>query len=73
MTSGGRRNTSDHPEGGLGAAVADGLLANGRVDLHLVHLAVRSMPGSGTGQELLAWAGIDADHIAAAQLLLRGA
>jgi transketolase len=24
------------------------------------------MPGSGTGDELLAWAGIDADHIAAA-------
>jgi transketolase len=24
------------------------------------------MPGSGTGAELLAWAGVDADHIAAA-------
>jgi transketolase len=24
------------------------------------------MPGSGTGEELLAWAGIDAGHIAAA-------
>jgi transketolase len=24
------------------------------------------MPGSGTGEELLAWAGIDADHIVAA-------
>jgi transketolase len=24
------------------------------------------MPGSGTGQELLAWAGIDAEHIAEA-------
>jgi transketolase len=30
------------------------------------------MPGSGTGEELLAWAGIDADHIAtAARGLLR--
>jgi transketolase len=24
------------------------------------------MPGSGTGEELMAWAGIDTDHIAAA-------
>jgi transketolase len=24
------------------------------------------MPGSGSGEELLAWAGLDADHIAAA-------
>jgi transketolase len=24
------------------------------------------MPGSGTGEELLAWAGVDAGHIAAA-------
>jgi transketolase len=55
-----------HPEGGLGAAVADSLLAAGGVALRLVHLAVRRMPGSGTGEELLAWAGIDADHIAAA-------
>jgi transketolase len=31
-----------------------------------VHLAVRDMPGSGTPAELLAAAGIDADHIAAA-------
>jgi transketolase len=55
-----------HPEGGLGAAVADALLAAGQQQLHLSHLAVRGMPGSGTGAELLAWAGIDADHIAAA-------
>ena len=32
----------------------------------VVHLAVREMPGSGTPAELLAAAGIDADHIAAA-------
>jgi transketolase len=55
-----------HPEGGLGSAVSDALLAAGRSDLSLAHLAVREMPGSGSGEELLAWAGLDADHIAAA-------
>jgi transketolase len=55
-----------HPEGGLGSAVADALLAAGRQDIHLTHLAVTGMPGSGTGEELLAWAGIDAAHIAEA-------
>jgi transketolase len=61
-----------HPEGGLGAAVADALLAAGQQNLHLTHLAVSEMPGSGTGEELLAWAGIDADHIAAAARKLVG-
>ena len=61
-----------HPEGGLGSAVADALLAAGVQNLHLTHLAVREMPGSGTGEELLAWAGIDADHIAAAARKLVG-
>jgi transketolase len=55
-----------HPEGGLGSAVSDALLAAGRSNLALAHLAVREMPGSGSGEELLAWAGLDADHIAAA-------
>jgi transketolase len=55
-----------HPEGGLGSAVGDALLAAGVQNLRLTHLAVREMPGSGTGAELLAWAGIDADAIAAA-------
>jgi transketolase len=55
-----------HPEGGLGSAVADALLAAGQQNLHLTRLAVCGMPGSGTGEELLAWAGIDAGHIAAA-------
>ena len=55
-----------HPEGGLGSAVTECLLSNGRTSLHIAHLAVRGMPGSGTGAELMAWAGIDADHIAAA-------
>jgi transketolase len=55
-----------HPEGGLGAAVADALLEAGRQDLRIIRLAVRGMPGSGTGEELLAWAGIDAEHITGA-------
>ena len=55
-----------HPEGGLGSAVTECLLSNGRTSLHIADLAVRDMPGSGTGAELMAWAGIDADHIAAA-------
>jgi transketolase len=53
-----------HPEGGLGSAVADALLAAGQRDFQLTRLAVSEMPGSGTGAELLAWAGIDAEHIA---------
>ena len=62
-----------HPEGGLGSAVADALLAAGQRDLQLTPLAVSGMPGSGSGAELLAWAGIDADHIAAAaRQLVRG-
>ena len=62
-----------HPEGGLGSAVTESLLSNGRTSLHIAHLAVRGMPGSGTGAELLAWAGIDADHVAAAARgLVRG-
>jgi transketolase len=57
----------DHyPEGGLGSAVTDSLVAAGISGLRIAHLAVRDLPGSGTSEELLAWAGIDADHIAAA-------
>ena len=57
----------DHrPEGGLASAVTDSLLAAGRFNLSLAHLAVRDMPGSGSGAELLAWAGLDAGHIMAA-------
>jgi transketolase len=55
-----------HPEGGLGCAVMDALLEAGHTGLAVAHLAVRGMPGSGTAEELLAWAGIDADHIARA-------
>ncbi|GAB2855470.1 transketolase [Actinoallomurus bryophytorum] len=60
-----------HPEGGLGSAVADALLAVRTQPLRLVHLSVREMPGSGTTGELLAAAGIDAAHIeSAARALL---
>ncbi|MGH3534168.1 MAG: transketolase [Mycobacterium sp.] len=62
-----------HPEGGLGSAVIDGLLETGASNLRVAHLAVREMPGSGSGKELMAWAGIDADHIAAAARALIGA
>jgi transketolase len=55
-----------HPEGGLGSAVADALLDAGPQKVWLTHLAVREMPGSGTGEELLAASGIDAEHIASA-------
>jgi transketolase len=55
-----------HPEGGLGSAVTEALLYAGPQTLRLIHLAVREMPGSGTGEELMAAAGIDAKHIEAA-------
>ncbi|MFL5802192.1 MAG: transketolase [Roseiflexaceae bacterium] len=61
----------DHwPEGGLGAAVLEALETDtagaGSAPLHVRHLAVRIMPGSGTPQEMLGAAGIDAAHIAGA-------
>jgi len=55
-----------HPEGGLGSAVVDALTGAGRAELSVRHLAVRNMPGSGTGSELLDAAGISASHIATA-------
>jgi transketolase len=63
-----------HPAGGLGSAVTAALLDIGRQTLQVAHLAVREMPGSGTGEELLAAAGIDAAHIeeAARDLLRQG-
>jgi transketolase len=51
----------DHYEaGGLGEAIAD-LLCNERCTL--ITLAVKKVPGSGTGEQLRAWAGIDAQSI----------
>ncbi|GAA1206873.1 transketolase [Pseudonocardia alaniniphila] len=55
-----------HPEGGVGSAVTDALLAHGPRSLTIVHLSVHEMPGSGTPEELLNAAGIDAEHIEAA-------
>jgi transketolase len=55
-----------HPEGGIGEAVVEALTSAGRAELSIAHLAVRDMPGSGTGAELMDAAGIDATHIAAA-------
>ncbi|MER7742949.1 transketolase [Streptomyces sp. NPDC096538] len=55
-----------HPEGGLGSAVVDALLAVPTPRLRVSHLAVREMPGSGTTVELLDEAGISAKHIEAA-------
>jgi transketolase len=52
--------------GGLGSAVSDALLEAGAQELHLAHLCVRDLPGSGSSTELLAAAGIDADHVTAA-------
>ncbi len=62
----------DHwPEGGIGDAVLD-VLAEEQPHPVVVKLAVRGMPGSGTPAELLAGAGIDAEHIAAAARELTG-
>jgi transketolase len=63
----------DHaPEGGLGDAVLDALAA-GDERVHVVKLAVREIPGSGTPAELLHEAGIDAEAIADAARQLVGA
>ncbi len=65
--TGGRLVTvEDHwAEGGLGDAVL-GALADSDEPTRIVKLAVHEMPMSGKPQELLAAAGIDAEHIAAA-------
>ena len=56
----------DHwPEGGLGEAVLSAF-ADADESVKVVHLAVHEMPGSGKPAELLAAAGIDAEHIATA-------
>jgi transketolase len=63
----------DHwPEGGLGETVLSAF-ADADDAPKLVHLAVRKMPTSGKPAELLAAAGIDAEHIAAAARELVGA
>ena len=73
--TGGRVLTvEDHwPEGGIGDAVLEALSAGGELPTRVVRLAVREMPGSGKPAELLAAAGIDAEHIAEAARALVGA
>ncbi len=54
----------DHwPEGGLGDAVLEALAKQPLNDLRVVKLAVKDLPGSGTPDELMHAAGIDADAI----------
>jgi transketolase len=56
----------DHwPEGGIGETVA-GVLAEAASGTPLVRLAVSGRPGSGPPADLLAAAGIDAEHIVSA-------
>ncbi len=62
--TGGRILTvEDHwSEGGIGDAVLEAL-SDGDAPIRLTRLAVRDLPGSGKPAELLAAAGIDAEHI----------
>ena len=63
----------DHyPEGGMGSAVLEAFNQAGH-PVQIVHLAVRSLPGSGTPEELMDAAGISVAHIAeATRKLLTG-
>jgi transketolase len=62
----------DHwPEGGLGDAVL-AALADSEEPPRVVKLAVQGMPSSGKPEELLAAAGIDAEHVATAARRLVG-
>jgi transketolase len=72
--TGGRIITvEDHwSEGGIGDAVLEAL-SDGELPARVVRLAVRELPGSGKPAELLAAAGIDAEHIADAARALVGA
>jgi transketolase len=63
----------DHwAEGGIGEAVLSSLAADDERP-RVIQLAVRELPGSGKPAELLAAAGIDAEHIADAARSLVGA
>jgi transketolase len=72
--TGGRVLTvEDHwAEGGLGDTVLEAI-ADGEAPARVMRLAVRELPGSGKPAELLAAAGIDAEHIAEAARTLVGA
>jgi transketolase len=50
-------------EGGLGDAVLEALARGGPLQGRVIKLGVHEMPGSGSPEELRAWAGIDADAI----------
>jgi transketolase len=50
-------------EGGIGDAVLDALASTGPMHGTVVKLGVSQMPGSGTPEQLRAWAGIDAMSI----------
>jgi len=52
-------------EGGLGDAVLEALAETGPLTGQVVKVGVRDMPGSGTPDEMRAWAGIDAASIMA--------
>jgi transketolase len=70
---GGIVTVEDHwAQGGLGDAVLEAL-ADNDVQARVVRLAVRDMPGSGTPEQLLHGAGIDAEAIAAAAAKLAAA
>ena len=72
-TSGRIVTVEDHwPEGGIGEAVLSAF-ADSEDRPRVVQLAVREMPTSGKPAELLAAAGIDAEHIAEAARRLVGA
>ncbi|HVF08050.1 MAG TPA: transketolase, partial [Actinomycetota bacterium] len=51
-------------EGGLGDAVLDSLAGSGPLVGQVVKLGVHDLPGSGTPDEMRAWAGIDAASVA---------
>ena len=53
-------------EGGLGDAVLEALAETGDLTGRVIKLAVTDMPGSGSPEELRAWAGIDSDAIVGA-------
>ena len=62
----------DHyPEGGIGSAVLEALNDAGH-PVRIVHLAVRDIPGSGTGEELMEAAGISAGRVVLAVRELLG-
>jgi transketolase len=50
-------------EGGIGDAVLEALAATGPLSGRVIKVAVTQMPGSGTPDELRAWAGIDEGSI----------